>query len=124
MNADDPDFLEKAAVYSPSKFEKIISRVAVRLKLDRTLNQSELALLCQASFCAFLCNVAFNGLGVCRGKIKPEREPKRLEFEQNFMSARARLFVSCGWQRLSPAVRKRLESTLLRVEILEENLAK
>ncbi len=123
MNADNHEFPGET-LYDQGKFEKLFSSVAAKLKLDEKLQQNELRLLRRAFFQAFVCNVAFNGLGGCQGKIRPDRELNRIRLEQTFMRARARLYACRGWQRLPCRARQRLEATLLRVEISEDNLAK
>ena len=98
-------------------------RIAERLRLPDYLNAAELELLRSAAFEAALCNIAFNGLGGCAGVIRAERESYRLRLEHRFMSARARLHHSAGWQRLPQFTRTSAENVFLSVKVQERNFA-
>ena len=119
---DNHDSSGEDTLYDQGNFEKLFCSIAIALK-DQ-MDRHELGLLRQTFIRAYLCNIAFNGLGGCNGTIKPERERNRIALEQTFMIARDRLSASRGWKRLPSVVRQRLERTLLRVEVKEENLAK
>jgi hypothetical protein len=98
------------------------SEIANKLALADYLTCSELSALRSAAFHATLCRIAFNGLGGCRGLIKPSRERNRIWLEQRFMAEREKVLGSVGWQRLPGFTRQSAESILLRVQVAERNL--
>src|SRR5271155_1889302 len=105
MHIDGQVFLDALAAFPPRTFESNFSRLSRRLGLGRLLSGSELNHLYQAAFKAALCKIAFNGLGGCRGRIKPEMERYRTKLETEFMAAKEVLFESVGWSNLARAER-------------------
>jgi hypothetical protein len=100
MRIKGHDFLKQLRGFPPNTFENKFSHGAFRLGLGSSLNPEELDFLLAAAFLAALCNVSFNGLGGCGGKIKPEREGHRRALEAKFMAARDKLRASAGWRQL------------------------
>ncbi len=123
MRKDGQVFLDALAEFPPRTFESNFSRISRRLGLGRLLSGSELNSLYQAAFKAALCKIAFNGLGGCGGRIKPEMERYRTKLENEFMAARAALFGSAGWCNLARAERTSVQQLFLQVLVTEENLA-
>ena len=116
------EYLEQLAALPPNTFDSQFSRNASRPGLGGLLGCNELKLLYDAAFLAILCNIAFNGLGVYGGQIRPEKERTRTSLERQFMAAREVLYASPGWQALSPAKRMRAERLFLNVFVAEKNL--
>ena len=123
MNYSGQEYLEQLASLPPNTFDSQFSRNASRLGLGTLMGRNEHKLLYDASFLAILCNIAFNGLGVYGGEIRPEKESTRTSLERQFMAAREFLFASPGWQKLSPAKRSRTERLFLNVFVADNNLA-
>ena len=123
MRRDGQQFLDLLAAFPPHTFESDFSNTSTRLGLGQNLNPDELSLLFEAAFCAGLCNIAINGLGGCRGKIKPERESNRIHLEQEFMAARDAFRASAGWIALTPSQRGAIERIFLKVQVNSDKLA-
>lgn len=123
MRRDGQVFLDALAAFPPRTFESNFSRISRQLGLGRALNGNELNNLYQAAFKAALCKIAFNGLGGCQGRIKPEMERYRTKLETEFMAAKAALLGSIGWNSLARAERSSVEQLFLRIEVAETNLA-
>lgn len=87
------------------------------------LTGEDFKLLYEAALYASFCNLAFNGLGGCRGEIRPENEANRTGLELQFMAARDRFFASEGWGALNSLQRKLVKAEILSVSVDEPNLA-
>ncbi len=120
---DRQDFLDKLARFPENSFEARFLRTARRLGLVSKFSTDELRLLYRASFRAVLCNIAFNGLGGCDGRIKPQQELNRVRLEEEFMAASARVYACMGWRRLATNEQARLAGLFLTVLVADENLA-
>jgi hypothetical protein len=116
-------YLAQLAGFPPTTFPGRFARIAASLHLGTALDHAELKCLYEAAFQATLCNIAFNGLGGCGGKIKPEHEPNRIRLEREFMATSGQLYASAGWQALPPFVRHPIREILLSVSVTEHNLA-
>ncbi len=123
MKTDGQDYLEQLASLPPNTFENRFSKISNRLRLGDSLSRNELTLLYEAAFRATLCNIAINGLGGCRGLIRPEHEPHRLRLEREFMEAREVFCASPGWQTLTPAEQGPIERIFLTVLVADDKLA-
>lgn len=123
MITDGQEFLRKLEKFPPKSFEAKFLRNARRLGLHDALTGDEIRLLYRAAFRAVLCHIALNGLGGCKGLIRPDQEWNRVRLEQEFMAFRSRLFACAGWQSLLGHERERIERQFLTVEVEEENLA-
>ncbi len=123
MKNSGQEYLERLASLPPNTFDSQFSRNASRLGLGTLLGRNELKLLYDAAFLAILCNIAFNGLGVYGGQIRPEKEGTRRNLERQFMVARDILHASPGWQALSQPKRARTERLFLNVFVADANLA-
>jgi hypothetical protein len=123
LRAEGQQFLDLLAAFPPKSFENDFSRISKRLGLGRVLGHEELVLLLGAAFSAGLCNIAINGLGGCRGIIKPERELNRIRLEQEFMAARDAFYACAGWTELQPSQKASIERIFLRVKVNKEKLA-
>ncbi len=123
MKNSGQEYLEQLASLPPNTFDSQFSRNASRLGLGTLLGRNELKLLYDAAFLAILCNIAFNGLGVYGGQIRPEKEGTRRNLERQFMVARDILCASPGWQALSQPKRMRTERLFLHVFVADANLA-
>ena len=123
MMTTGEEYLEELAGFPQKTFPSRFSRIATRLQLGMALDGTELEWLYEAAFAAALCNIAFNGLGGCGGRIKPEREPNRRRLETEFMAARDKLYACPGWQALPPFVRLPIQRIFLRIYVNEDNLA-
>lgn len=104
-------------------FKLRFAAIAERLSLRLWLSKVELTQLCEAAFYAALCNIAFNGLGGCRGEIKPSRETNRISLERAFMEACAEFENSIGAQALPQNVKESVRRILLSVVVVDGNLA-
>jgi hypothetical protein len=104
-------------------FQRRFDSICARLLLAEHMGGEELGFLCVAAFYAMLCNIAFNGLGGCQGEIKPERELHRIGLERGFMTARDRVYGADGWKNAPEFTRISADRLLLRVSVLEDNLA-
>lgn len=93
------------------------------LSLAEYLTDHELGVFCLAAYYATLCNIAFNGLGGCRGRIRPERERHRIGLERAFMHVRERVYQCTGWRRLPIATREAITRSLFTVCVADNNLA-
>src|SRR5579864_8158811 len=113
MRKNGHEFLDALAEFPPRTFENNFSRISRQLGLGRLLSGGELNFLYQAAFKAALCKIAFNGLGGCCGKIKPEMERYRTKLETEFMTAKAELFETIGWSYLARAERNSVEKLFL-----------
>ncbi len=71
-----------------------------------------------------LCYIAINGLGGCRGEIKPEQEATRSRLEQEFMASGDKCYVTTGWKSLAVEQKAALDRILLKVFVADENLAR
>jgi len=123
MTSDGYDFLEQLAEFPAHSFEHRFSKQSLRLGLASVLNGEALDLLCDAAFYATLCNIAFNGLGGCRGVIKPEHERTRRVLEREYMAARDRFYASKGWKNLPVLPRRSIQRAFLTVFVAGDNLA-
>jgi hypothetical protein len=123
MNNNGQEYLEQLASLPPNTFDSQFSRNASRMGLGSLLGCNELKLLYDAAFLAILCNIAFNGLGVYGGQIRPEKEHTRTSLERQFMEARDILFASPGWQSLGAGKRSRAERLFLNVFVAETSMA-
>jgi len=117
MRVKGHNFLERLRGFPPNTFERKFSHGAFRLGLGSLLSADELDFLLAAAFFAALCNISFNGLGGCGGKIKPEREAHRRALEAKFMAARDKLRASAGWRQLSRAKRAAVQGRFLTVTV-------
>jgi hypothetical protein len=90
MKTSGQRFLDQLGGPFPNGFERRFSRISTSLGLGAALDGNDLNSLWEATFCATLCNIAFNGLGGCCGEIKPEREANRITLEGDFMAAARR----------------------------------
>src|ERR1017187_5308449 len=88
MMTTGEEYLDELAGFPPKTFPSRFSRYATRLRLGAALDGTELRWLYEAAFGATLCNIALNGLGGCRGEIKPEREPNRRRLGGGVMAGR------------------------------------
>jgi hypothetical protein len=123
MDTNGQSFLDQLANSSGNGFAVRFSRISTRLGLGVYLDGNEVSMLYEAAFYATLCNIAFNGLGGCGGKIKREKEQIRLGIEREFMAARARLWASAGWQGLTRSQQESVRNIFLRVAVREDNFA-
>lgn len=123
MDAESQDFFEELESCPREGFKAGFAKSARRLGLHGVLKRSELACLHEAAFLGALCNVSFNGLGVCEGVIKPEKEAIRCRLEQAFMYACHNFYKCAGWESLDPGKKKSIQRLFLRVVVNEENLA-
>jgi hypothetical protein len=120
MQTEGQNYLDQLAGPSCNGFEWRFSKISIRLGLGNTLIGNELRLLYEATFCATLCNIALNGLGGCRGKIRPERESNRVKLETEFMVARDRFCSSTGWKSLPLSQRGAIQRIFLNVFVTED----
>src|SRR5690348_8000056 len=90
------DFLNPAAAQPGLSFKERFATAANKFALDSWLSDSELDRLREAAFYACLCNISFNGLGGCGGKIRPCREQHRMNLEQTFMARCSEFWGSTG----------------------------
>ena len=123
MKTDGQNYLDQLAGFSRNGFERRFSKLSIRLGLGNTLIEDELRLLYEATFCATLCNIAFNGQGGCGGEIKPEQEANRMNLEREFLAARDKLYGSAGWEALCASVKGSIQRIFLSVFVAEDNLA-
>jgi hypothetical protein len=123
MKTDGRNYLDLLGGPSRNGFERRFSKISMRLGLGKTLMGHEIRLLYEATFCATLCNIAFNGLGGCGGEIKPEQEANRRNLEREFMVARGKLYSSVGWEALLASVKGSVQRIFLSVIIAEANFA-
>ena len=123
MITDGQDFLRKLEQFPPKTFEARFLRNARRLGLHDALTGDEMRLLYRAAFRGVLCNIAINGLGGCKGLIRPEQEWNRVRLERDFLALRNRFFACAGWLSLLAHERERVERQFLTVVVAEENLA-
>ena len=121
-NASGQQFLNLLGVFPEKTFEGSFASASTRLGLGGLFDRDELALLFDAAFRARLCNIAFNGLGGCHGRIKPERELNRIRLEQEFMGAQDAFYATGGWQALSEAQCWLIQSAFLQVSVCEVKL--
>ena len=123
MKTDGQIFLDRLASSSAEGFKVRFSKISTRLGLGVSLRGTELSLLYRATFYAVLCNIAFNGVGGCRGQIKPNREANRISLERKFMAAREKFWACAGWRALPAAQKGSIRSIFLHVFLTEDNLA-
>jgi len=123
MSASGQKFLQELARFPSGTFENHFSQVATNLELSATTDEAELDRLYAAALSARLCYIALNGLGGCKGQIKPELERHRISLEQEFMRRRTLALNCAGWKKLSVAVRQEAERVFLSVRVNEGNLA-
>jgi hypothetical protein len=123
MKTDGQNYLDQLGCPSCNGFERRFSKISIRLGLGKTLRGCELKLLHEATFCATLCNIAFNGLGDCGGEIKPAQEANRRNLEREFMAARGKLYNSEGWEVLIASAKESVQRIFLSVLVAEANLA-
>jgi|SRR5215471_19267166 len=123
MTRDGQNFLRELVHFPANTFEARFLQISSRLGLGSALSCDELILLYEAAFYATLCNIAFNGLGGCRGIIKPRRESTRLNLEHAFMAARDALYASAGWSVLPIPSRDSIRRIFLTVSVAPDNLA-
>jgi len=86
------------------------------------LDREELSMLRHATFVATLCNIAFNGLGGCGGKISPSHEDTRMRLERKFMLARDVFCATPGWRGLSASEKDSIQRIFFTVLVAEQNL--
>jgi hypothetical protein len=116
--------MNRSAARPTPRFRNQFERKAFQLALHSQLSENELALLCEAAFYSRLCHIAFNGLGGCAGKIKPNQELNRIALERAFMKA-YQAFWSCpGAKRLSDDQKISIRRAFLTVSVSEKNLAR
>jgi hypothetical protein len=120
---DGQQFLAKLADSSQNAFEIRFASISTRLGLGMVLNGHELVLLHDAALDGTLCCIAFNGLGGCRGEIKPEREIRRMRLERAFMAARDAFYSSAGCKALPLYQMGAIERIFLNVFVTDDNLA-
>jgi hypothetical protein len=123
MITDGQGFLDRLASSSSSGFEVNFANTATRHGFGLSLNCNELKLLCDAALCAAWCNIAFNGLGGCRGEIRSDREANRMILERKFMAARDEFCASVGWQRLAESAKESIRRIFLNIFVVGDNLA-
>ena len=123
MTRDRQSFLRELVCFPAHSFEGRFCQTSTRLGLGSALSCDELVLLYEAAFYATLCNIAFNGLGGCRGTVKPQRESTRRNLEKAFMAARDSLYASAGWNALPVSPRGSVERVFLNVFVASDNLA-
>lgn len=123
MTSDRHDFLDKLAQAPPNTFEAKFLKDVFRVGLEADLNSTECFLLYRAAFCAKLCNIAFNGLGGCKGKISPQKECNRVWLEREFMIARERFCDTVGWHQLPKPTQGLIQTIFLNVFVASDNLA-
>jgi hypothetical protein len=123
MRTTGEEYLSELAGFPEKSFPNRFSSIASLFSLGRLLDREELVRLYEAAFAAVLCNIAFNGLGGCCGRIRPQDEPNRRRLEREFMIARARLDACVGWQTLPPGVRNPIQQSFLRVVVDDDKLA-
>lgn len=122
MNDDGQQFLERLAQSPHRTFERHFARAAIGLNLGPVLSAAELEMLYRAAYLATLCNIAFNGLGGCASKIKPEREANRVRLERSYMMARDVFYATLGWSSIGESRKSRVQNVFLAVSIAEHNL--
>ena len=123
LNTSGQEFLGLLAGFPKNTSECVLARSATRLELGIELDRDELALLFDAALRASVCYIAFNGLGGCRGKIKPEREVHRIQLERDFMAGRDTFFTTSGWQSLLRARKTLIHSAFLEIVVRADRLA-
>ena len=124
LNTAGQQFLDFLGSFPKQTFESFFSNSSIRLGLGAGFQCDELALLFEATFRARLCNIAFNGLGGCRGQIKPERELHRIGLERDFVAARNAFYATGGWQSVPPLRRRLINSAFLTVSVRADRLAR
>jgi hypothetical protein len=122
-NTSGQQFLKLLGIFPEKTFEGAFTNSSTRLGLGALFDGDALALLFDAAFRARLCNIAFNGLGGCRGQIKPERELHRIHLEREFMVARDAFQATAGWQAFSEAQRWLVQSAFFHISVGEVKLA-
>ena len=122
MTTDGQNFLRELAHFPPNTFEGRFFEISDRLQLGAAFDGNELMLLYEAAFYATFCNISFNGLGGCRGKIKPSMEANRISLEGAFMDAREKFFSCDGWKILRPSERRSIQKIVLNVFVAPDNL--
>jgi hypothetical protein len=120
---DGGNFLQNLTASSRNGFDRRFASISTRLGLGTALSAHELGLLHEATLAAMWCYIALNGLGGCRGVIKPEREINRVRLESEFMAARDKCYASAGWKALPESQRVPIRRIFLKVFVEEENLA-
>ena len=123
MKTDGQNYLDQLGGTSRSDFERRFSTISIKLGLGDALLENELSFLYEATFCATLCNIAFNGLGGFGGEIKPEQEANRIKLEGEFLAARDKLYGSAGWESLCTPLKGSIQRIFLTVFVVEDNLA-
>jgi hypothetical protein len=123
MKNDTDAFLDQLCGLRADSFEHGFANISRQLGLNTVLDRNEMTLLCEAAVRANLCAAALNEQAGNEGKIVPEQETKRTRLEWEFMTARAILYASPGWQGLSPKKQEEIERQFLTVTVAEECLA-
>ena len=123
MQTDGQSFLDRLAAARANGFAVRFAKISKGLGLGGSLSISEINWLYEAAFYATLCNISFNGLGGCRGQIKPGREANRVILEREFMTSRTNLWASEGWQSLPAAQKEYVKTIFLQVLVTDDNLA-
>ena len=118
---DGHGFLALLTGRGKTSFTSNFARICTNLGLGGLFTADELKQLYAAAVFATLCSIAFNGLGGCRGEIKPELELQRIVLEQDFMEAKADLFATSGWRALNRELKQKAEDIFLRVVVDERN---
>jgi hypothetical protein len=124
MKTDGQQFLQLLDNFPPNRFGRRFSATCARLGLGLVLDRNELNLLYEAAYCATLCQIAFNGLGGCKGQIKPEREATRTRLEWDFMAVRNRFCACRGWHALGASTRFAVRDAFLTILVANYNLAR
>jgi hypothetical protein len=124
MQTEGQNYLDQLVGPWCNGFDRRFSKISTGLGLGNTLIRNELRLLHEATFCATLCNIALNGLGGCRGKIRPERESNRVNLESEFMAARDTFCASTGWKSLPLFQRGAIQRIFLNVFVTEDKLSR
>jgi hypothetical protein len=123
MNTDALNYLDGLEDSAHNGFERRFSKISTRLGLENTLIEKELRLLYMATLYATLCNIAFNGMGGCRGQIKPENESNRMNLERRFLSARDKFYGCAGWEALRASSKGEIQRIFLSVIVVDDNLS-
>jgi hypothetical protein len=123
MATDGQNFLRELGGFPPNTFEGRFFQTSARLDLGAILSGNDLMALYEAAFYATLCNIAFNGLGRCCGKIKAQRESTRRRLEHAFMAARDALYDTEGWDALALSQKGSVHRIFLNVTVAPDNLA-
>lgn len=123
MNADSEEFFEESTSCPRSSFKTKFDQTIRQMRLNPALKPAEMARLGEAAFLAALCNISFNGLAGCEGRIDPDKEQTRRRLEVAYMDACRDLYLSPGWKKISTAQKESVRNVFLTVMVDDENLA-